>query len=323
MRAIEVAALGGTDQLELVNLPDPTPGPGEILIDIEACGLNYADVMMRRGLYVGGPPPRFIPGLEVAGTVSAVGDSVTKVVPGQKVMALVSHGGYAEKVVAPSTSVMARPEGMSAEAAAAFPVNYFTADFALHFAGNIQPGQTVLIHAAAGGVGTAAVQLAKIAGARVIATASSAAKLERVKALGADVCIDYTKEDFLAVVKDVTDGKGVELVLESVGGDVFDKSMSALRTLGRLIVFGIASADARRPDVRDMLFRNLWVIGLHLGALMANPEVAKASAERLFGLLANGKIVPQVGHVLRLDDAARAQDLLGDRGNYGKVVIKP
>ncbi len=323
MRAIEVAALGGTDQLELVNLPDPTPGPGEILIDIEACGLNYADVMMRRGLYVGGPPPRFIPGLEVAGTVSAVGDSVTKVVPGQKVMALVSHGGYAEKVVAPSTSVMARPEGMSAEAAAAFPVNYFTADFALHFAGNIQPGQTVLIHAAAGGVGTAAVQLAKIAGARVIATASSAAKLERVKALGADVCIDYTKEDFLAVVKDVTDGKGVELVLESVGGDVFDKSMSALRTLGRLIVFGIASADARRPDVRDMLFRNLWVIGLHLGALMANPEVAKTSAERLFGLLANGKIVPQVGHVLRLDDAARAQDLLGDRGNYGKVVIKP
>lgn len=323
MRAIEVAALGGTDQLELVNLPDPTPGPGEILIDIEACGLNYADVMMRRGLYVGGPPPRFIPGLEVAGTVSAVGDSVTKVVPGQKVMALVSHGGYAEKVVAPSTSVMARPEGMSAEAAAAFPVNYFTADFALHFAGNIQPGQTVLIHAAAGGVGTAAVQLAKIAGARVIATASSAAKLERVKALGADVCIDYTKEDFLAVVKDVTDGKGVELVLESVGGDVFDKSMSALRTLGRLIVFGIASADARRPDVRDMLFRNLWVIGLHLGALMAYPEVAKASAERLFGLLANGKIVPQVGHVLRLDDAARAQDLLGDRGNYGKVVIKP
>ncbi|MBK6315199.1 MAG: alcohol dehydrogenase catalytic domain-containing protein, partial [Blastocatellia bacterium] len=157
MRAIEVAALGGTDQLELVNLPDPTPGPGEILIDIEACGLNYADVMMRRGLYVGGPPPRFIPGLEVAGTVAAVGDSVTKVVPGQKVMALVSHGGYAEKVVAPSTSVMARPEGMSAEAAAAFPVNYFTADFALHFAGNIQPGQTVLIHAAAGGVGTAAV----------------------------------------------------------------------------------------------------------------------------------------------------------------------
>ncbi|MBK6425752.1 MAG: NADPH:quinone oxidoreductase family protein [Blastocatellia bacterium] len=323
MRAIEVAALGGTDQLELVNLPDPTPGPGEILIDIEACGLNYADVMMRRGLYVGGPPPRFIPGLEVAGTVAAVGDSVTKVVPGQKVMALVSHGGYAEKVVAPSTSVMARPEGMSAEAAAAFPVNYFTADFALHFAGNIQPGQTVLIHAAAGGVGTAAVQLAKIAGARVIATASTAGKLERVKALGADVCIDYTKDDFLAVVKDVTDGKGVELVLESVGGDVFDKSMSALRTLGRLIVFGIASADARRPDVRDMLFRNLWVIGLHLGALMANPDVAKASAERLFGLLATGRIVPQVGHVLKLEEAARAQDLLGDRGNYGKVVIKP
>ena len=132
-----------------------------------------------------------------------------------------------------------------------------------------------------------------------------------------------TKEDFLAVVKDVTDGKGVELVLESVGGDVFDKSMAALRPLGRLIVFGIASADARRPDVRDMLFRNLWVIGLHLGALMGNQEVSKASSERLFGLLATGRIVPQIGHVLGLEEAARAQDLLGDRGNYGKVVIKP
>lgn len=323
MRAIEVAAFGGTDQLEAVNLPSPIPGPGEVLVDIEACGLNYADVMMRRGLYVGGPAPRFIPGLEVAGTVAAVGSDVTKVVPGQRVMALVSHGGYAEQVVAPSTSVMPRPEGMSAEAAAAFPVNYFTADFALHFAGNVQPGQTVLVHAAAGGVGTAAVQLAKIAGARVIATASSAEKLERVKALGADVCIDYTKEDFLPAVKDATDGKGVELVLESVGGDVFDKSMAALRPLGRLIVFGIASADARRPDVREMLFKNLWVIGLHLGALMANPDVAKASSERLFGLLSTGRIVPQIGHVLSLDEAARAQDLLGDRGNYGKVVIKP
>ena len=323
MRAIEVAAFGGTDQLEAVNLTAPVPGPGEVLVDVEACGLNYADVMMRRGLYVGGPAPRFIPGLEGAGTVAAVGDGVTKVVPGQRVMALISHGGYAEQVVAPSTSVMPRPEGMSAEAAAAFPVNYFTADFALHFAGNVRPGQNVLIHAAAGGVGTAAVQLAKIAGARVIATASSAEKLERVKALGADVCIDYTKEDFLAAVKDATDGKGVELVLESVGGDVFDKSMAALRPLGRLIVFGIASADARRPDVRVMLFRNLWVIGLHLGALMGNQEVAKASSERLFGLLATGRIVPQIGHVLGLDEAARAQDLLGDRGNYGKVVIKP
>lgn len=323
MRAIEVAAFGGTEQLEAVDLPAPEAGPGQVLIDIEACGLNYADVMMRRGLYVGGPQPRFIPGLEVAGTVAGVGDDVTKVVVGQRVMALVSHGGYAEQVVAPSASVMPRPEGMSAEAAAAFPVNYFTADFALHFAGNVQPGHTVLIHAAAGGVGTAAVQLAKIAGARVIATASSAEKLERVKAIGADVCIDYTKEDFLQVVRDVTDGKGVELVLESVGGDVFDKSMSALRTLGRLVVFGIASADARRPDAREMLFRNLWVIGLHLGALMQVPEIAKTSAERLFGLLSTGRIVPQVGHVLGLEDAAKAHDLFGERGNYGKVVLKP
>lgn len=323
MRAIEIAAFGGTEKLELVNLPSPTPGPGDVLIDVEACGLNYADVMMRRGLYVGGPAPRFIPGLEVAGTVAAIGPGVTKVVPGQRVMALVGHGGYAEQVVAPSASVMPRPDSMSAEAAAAFPVNYFTADFALHFAGNVRAGQTVLVHAAAGGVGTAAVQLAKIAGARVIATASSAQKLERVRALGADVCIDYAKDDFLPIVREVTDGQGVDLVLESVGGDVFDRSVSALRPLGRLVVFGIASADARRPDTREMLFRNLWVIGLHLALLMATPEIAKPAAERLFGLLASGRIVPQIGHVLPLEEAARAQDLLGERGNYGKVIVRP
>jgi len=323
MRAVEVSAFGGTDKLELVDVESPVAGPGQVLIDVEACGVNYADIMMRRGLYGGGPAPRFIPGLEVAGTVARAGDGVTKVVPGQRVMALVPHGGYAEQVVASSAGVMPRPEGMSARSAAAFPVNYFTADFALHFAGNVKPGQTVLIHAAAGGVGTAVVQLAKIAGARVIATASSSEKLERVRALGADICIDYTKEDFLAVVRDATDGEGVELVLESVGGDVFDKSLAALRSLGRLVVFGIASADVRRPDSRELLFRNLWVIGLHLGMLMLQPDAVEQASERLFGLLATGRIVPQIGHVLRLEEAVRAQTLLGERSNYGKVILEP
>ena len=323
MKAIVVREFGGTERLELVDVPEPVAGPGQVVVEVAAAGVNYADVMMRRGLYVGGPPPPFVPGLEVAGRVASLGEGVDKVAIGQEVIALVPAGGYAERVVAPAAAVMPRPAGMSAVAGAAFPVNFYTADFALHFAGNLQPGQTVLVHAAAGGVGTAAVQLAKQAGARVIATASSAAKLERVRALGADVVVDYTTEDFVDVAKRETGGKGVELVLESVGGDVFEQSVKALRSLGRLVVYGVASADVRRPDPRELLFRNLWIIGLHIGVLMQTPAIAGPASTRLFGLLASGRIAPQVGHVLALEEAARAHELLEDRANYGKIVLEP
>lgn len=322
MKVVEVRAFGGPENIAVAERPDPTAGPGEVVVDVEAAGVNYADVMMRRGLYVGGPKPPFVPGLEVAGTIAAIGDGVTKFTVGQNVIAMVSSGGYAERVVAQASTVMPRPAAMSAAAGAAFPVNFYTADMALHFAGNILPGQTVLVHAAAGGVGTAAVQLAKQAGARVIATASSAEKLERVAALGADVLVDYTKEDFLEAVREATDGRGVDIVLESVGGDVFEKSVHALAPLGRLIVFGIASSDVRRPDPREMLFRNLWVIGLHIGLLMGTPWIMGPSSSRLFSLLAAGKIEPQVGHVLPLDEAVRAHELLADRANYGKIVLE-
>ena len=321
MKAIEVSAFGGVETISVVERDEPVAGPGQVVVDVEAAGVNYADVMMRRGLYVGGPKPPFVPGLEVAGTVASVGEGVTTVAVGQPVIALCSSGGYAERVAVPAAAVIPRPEGVSAEVGAAFPINFYTADFALHFAGNVQPGQTVLVHAAAGGVGTAAVQLAKAADARVIATASSAEKLERVRALGADVLVDYTEEDFLEVVMRETGGEGVDLVLESVGGEVFEKSVKALRPLGRLVVFGVASADARKPDPREMLFRNLWIIGLHIGLLMQTPEIVGPASERLFGLLARGAIIPQVGHVIPLEEAARAHELLADRANYGKIVL--
>ena len=321
MRAIQVRAFGGADALEVIDATEPVVRPGTVLVEVEAAGVNYADVMMRRGLYVGGPKPPFVPGLEVAGRAAALGDGVDKVSVGQDVIALVPSGGYAERVVVPAHAVMPRPAGMSAEAGAAFPVNFYTADFALHFAGAIEAGRTVLVHAAAGGVGTAAVQLAKQAGARVIATASSEEKLERVRALGADVTAGY--DDFLDVALRETNGAGVDLVLESVGGDVFERSLKALRPLGRLVVYGVASADVRRPDPRELLFRNLWIIGLHIGVLMQTPAIAGPASTRLFGLLASGRIAPQVGHVLPLEEAARAHELLGDRANYGKIVLKP
>jgi NADPH2:quinone reductase len=323
MRAIEVAAFGGPEVLEVVDRPEPVAGPGQVLIDVEAIGVNYADVMMRRGLYVGGPSPRFVPGLEVAGRVAAVGEGVEGLGPGQPVMATVSGGGYAERVVAHAAAVMSRPEQFGPDEGAAFPVNFFTADLSLHYAGHLREGQSVLIHAAAGGVGTAAVQLAKRAGARVFATASSREKLERVRALGADELIEYTSEDFLAIVKERTGGRGVDLVLETVGGDVFDKSIKALAPLGRLVIIGVASADVRSVPSLELLFRNLTVVGLHLGLLSQTASIIGPSIERLFGLVAAGAIKPEIGHVLPLEQGARAHELLGDRANYGKVILKP
>lgn len=323
MRVVECTGTGGVETLAVVERPEPVAGPGQVVIAVEAAGVNYADVMMRRGLYTGGPKPPFVPGLEVAGKVTGVGEGVESVAEGDDVFALVTQGGYAERVAAFAPAVFRRPPGMSAVAGAAFPVNFYTADFALHHCGAVKAGRTVLVHAAAGGVGTAAVQLAKRAGARVIATASSAEKLERVRALGADVLVNYLEDDFLEVARRETSGAGVDLVLESVGGDVFDKSVAALRGGGRLVVFGVASADVRRPDPRELLFRNLWVIGLHIGELMATPEVMGPASARLLGLLAAGEIAPQVGTVLPLEEAARAHELLSHRANYGKIVLEP
>jgi NADPH2:quinone reductase len=323
MKAIEVREFGGVENLALVEREEPVPGPGEVVVAVEAAGVNYADVMQRRGLYFGGPKPPFVPGLEVAGTIASVGEGVSNLSIGDPVTALVSSGGYAERVAASAAAVTSRSPDVSAEAGAAFPINFYTADFALHFCGNVREGSDVLVHAAAGGVGTAAVQLAKQAGARVFATASSREKLERVRGLGADVLVDYTKEDFLEVVMRETGGKGVGLVLESVGGEVFEKSVKALRPLGRLVVFGVASSDVRRPDPRDMLFRNLWIIGLHLSTLMQTPEAVGPATERLSRLLASGAVAPQIGQVLPLEEAARAHELLSDRASYGKIVLKP
>ena len=309
--------------LRVVDLPEPQAGRADVVISVEAAGVNYADVAMRRGVYVGGPTPPFVPGLEVAGRIATVGADVDGWAEGDEVFALSPSGGYAERVVIPARAVFPRPKELSADAAAAFPVNFFTADLALHYAGQLQEGQWVLIHAAGGGVGTAAVQLAKVAGARVIATASSREKLDRVSALGADVTINYVEEDFLEIARHETGGEGVHLVLESVGGEVFEKSVHALRPLGRLVVFGVATMDVRRPDPRELLFRNLSVIGLHLGLLMGIPSIVQPAAGRLFGLLAEGRISPQIGHVFPLEEAAQAQALLAGRSNYGKVILRP
>lgn len=315
MRVIQVSELGGPDRLELVDATEPVVRPGTVLVEVEAAGVNYADVMMRRGLYTGGPPPPFVPGLEVAGKAVALGDGVDKVSVGQDVIALVASGGYAERVVAPASAVMPRPAGMSAEAGAAFPVNFYTADFALHFAGAIEAGRTVLVHAAAGGVGTAAVQLAKQAGARVIATASSEEKLEVARGLGADEALLY--EGFEEQVR-------ADVVLDSVGGDVFAQSFATLNPLGVVVAAGFAGGWWEPLDPAPLVGRNVGVLGFYLGRLMRHrPELVADAVAEIVALWEAGSVRPLVGATFPLAQAGEAHRLIEERRSVGKVVLVP
>jgi NADPH2:quinone reductase len=323
MKAVEVHAIGGPETLHLIDVPTPVPGPEDILIEVESAGLNYADIMMRRGLYHGGPKPPFIPGFEAAGHIAACGEKVQHLAIGQRVVAMTGIGSYAQFVSVPASRVIPLPDNVSFDEGAAFPAQYLTAYFCLHDCGKVSAGQTVLIHAAAGGVGTAAIQLAKLAGAQVIATASSNEKLDLCKRLGADHLVNYKTTDFLDVVKEVTRGKGVEVVLESVGGEIYEKSQQALATFGRLVVFGCASGVAGRTDPIDLLFRNKSIIGFHLGRYTADREAMTRATSAMFPAWHSGKLKPVIGRTFPLNQAAGAQNWITDRRSIGKVILKP
>jgi len=314
MRAARVKSFGGVGQLELVELPDPEPEPGQVRIRVEAAGLNYADVMQREGLYPGGPKPPYIPGLEAAGVVEA-GDSVPA---GSRVVAVSAGGCHAERVCVYAMACMPIPDSMSFVEAAAFPVQYLTAYHALTTVGRAEPGETVLIHAAAGGVGTAAVQIAKLLGLRVIGTASSEEKRQRVLELGADEALTYDEFDQKLNGKDAP-----VLILEAVGGDVFRRSLAILPSLGRLVVFGAASRDVQPIDTLKLLFRSHGVFGLHLNAIFERPTLMAESLARMFGWIGAGKLKMQVGHVLPLAQIREAHELIASRRSYGKIVLTP
>lgn len=314
MRAVRVKGFGGVDQLELVELPDPRPEPGQVCIRLEACGLNYADVMQRAGLYPGGPQPPYISGLEAAGVVEA-GDSLP---PGTRVMAMSAGGCHAERICISAAACLRFPDAMSFVEAAAFPVQYLTAYHALSTCGRATEGETVLIHAAAGGVGTAAVQIAKLLGLRVIATASSAEKRERVLELGADRAYDYDEFD-----RELKGNDRPSLILEAVGGDVFRRSLAILPSLGRLVVFGAASREVQPIDTLKLLFGSYAVVGLHLNAIFERPQLMMQSLTRLFGWVEQGKLKMQVGHTLPLAQIREAHELIASRRSYGKIVLVP
>jgi NADPH2:quinone reductase len=290
---------------------------------VKAAGINFADIMQRRGHYQGGPEPPYIPGMEVAGVIDEVGDGVNREV-GEEVVSLVNGGGYAEYAIADARGLLEVPGELSFEEAAGFPVQWLTAHNCLHEWGGLEEGETVLIHAAAGGVGSAAVQLADEAGAEIIGTASTEEKLAMAEDLGLDHPVQYTEEDFVDRVNEITDGEGVDLVLDGIGGETTDRSLDALTSFGRMVSFGAAAGEPGRPNTADLLFGNKKVIGYHLGrAIEQKPMKVMGAVPELTQLLGDGTLEVQVGHTFDLAEAAEAHQFIEDRKSSGKVVLTP
>ncbi len=324
MKVVRVHKPGGPEVLRYEEAPDPKPETGEVLIRVEAAGINFADTLARKGLYPTSTPPPFIPGFEVAGTIIGVGEGVEGINAGQRVMGFAPKGGYAELAIMPAASAIPVPEAMTFEGAAAFPIVFLTAHQALKSFGRLRQGESILIHAAGGGVGTAAVQLAKFWGAAVFATAGSDEKLARVKGLGADEVLNYRTADFAEAVKRWTGGKGVDVILESVGGEVFEKSLRSLARDGRLVAIGFSSGVQSHLQLGLLVMNGLSILGLHVGMMtLKRPELIRTSVQELIELLAKGRIKSVVGHVFPLREAAEAHRILESRGSYGKLVLKP
>lgn len=323
MKAIVVERLGPPDVMELRELPVPQPGPGEVRLKVEAVGINFADVVAVAGEYLTRTRLPYTPGMEFAGTVDALGEGVTGVQVGQRVAALAGRGGLAEYAISPAAALIQVPESFTAAQAAAFPVSYFTAYHGLKTLGRGQPGEWVLVQAAAGALGTASIQLAKALGMNVIALASTEEKLQIARNLGADVTLIQDDPDRVQKVREASGGKGVPLILEVVGGKRFQESLDMAASRGRIIVIGNASREPANLRPVELMKRNLTVTGLWLTSLMGDQEATREAAEMLTRLIASGQVTPQVGPTYPLEGSARAfQDIL-DRKTTGKVIVEP
>ncbi len=303
--------------------PDPPLGDGQVRIDVKASAVNYPDVLYAAGTYQVKPTPPFVPGFEVAGVVVESREPALPV--GARVSStLDGSGGYATHAVASKANTYVIPASMSFEDAAAITIVYQTGWFALHRRTELKAGETLLVHAGAGGVGSAAIQLGKAAGARVFATAGGEAKVEVCRTLGADLAIDYTKDDFVALVKGATQQRGADVIFDPVGGDVFDKSTKCIAFEGRIIVVGFTSG--RFPEVRanHLLVKNYAVLGLHWGAynLHDPPSIAQAQRE-LYALYEAGAFRPLVSERVPMSEAPRAMEKIASRGSTGKLVLVP
>jgi NADPH2:quinone reductase len=318
MRAWRVHELGDPSKvLSLDEIDQPTPGKGQVLVKVRAAALNFPDVLMAQGLYQERPPLPYIPGVELCGEI---------VETGQRVIGSPSNGpgAYADYALMDTDNAWPVPDSMSDEKAASLYLTYQTGYVGLHRRANLQAGEWLLVHAGAGGVGTAAIQLGKAAGATVIATAGGPRKVEVCKQLGADHVIDYTAEDFVPIVKEVTGGHGADVIYDPVGGDVFDKSRKCIAFEGRLVVVGFTSGRIPEAPANHLLVKNYSVVGLHWGLYRKHdPAVFGQVHDQLTRLVEQGSIDPLVGEVLPLDQAPQALAKLADRSTVGKVVLVP
>ena len=323
MKAIRQDETGSYDVLRLVELEKPEPGPGQVLVKTAASSVNFADTLVRRGLYPVMPPLPTIPGLEASGTVEAVGEGVSRIHPGQRVV-LFGGACYAEYVAVSEHAVTILPDGVDFEAAAALPVNYLTAYHMLHTMARMPQGSTVLVRAAAGGVGTAAAQLCRLAGIRAIGATSSREKAEFARSQGYDDVILYTEEDVAERVKELTAGRGVDVVLESVAGDVFAESFDVLAPMGQIIWFGMAAGEPTidvGAKIRETAGRSLGVRFFVLYSVP--PKELAASMQELLGWVEEGKITPRIHAALPLEEAGKAHEMLESKAVMGKVLLRP
>jgi NADPH2:quinone reductase len=315
MKAIVIPRFGGPEVLELRDVPDPVPAPGQVLVRVERGGLNFADLMTAQGGYPGTPKPPLIAGREFAGVEESTG---------RRVMGYTQWAAFAEKTAARPELIWPIPDHWTSEQAAAFPVNYFTAYFAYWEAGFLtEPrGKRVLIHAVAGGVGTAAVEIGKILGVEMYGTSSSNDKLDRVKELGLQHGIHYTDQDYEDAIRERTGGEGVDAVFEMLGGEHTAKSIRCLRDFGKVVQYGTATGKSPQLDLRALYAKAASVQGLWLSYLSGKPSLMQPAWKQLSAWIADGKLHPVIGHVFPAAQASEGYDLLRGRKNFGKVVLR-
>jgi len=325
--------------LEVRESPDPELGPGQVRIRVRACGLNFAELSARQGIYQDAPKPPCVVGYEVAGDVEAVGEGVTEPAVGTRVMALTRFGGHADVVCVPAVQAAALPESMSYEQGAALPVNYITAYHMLFRVAQLRPGHRVLVHMAAGGVGIAAIQLCRTVERVEIFGTASGSKHERLREQGCDHPIDYRQDDYAEEVRRLTDGQGVDIVLDPLGGKDWKKGYGLLRPVGHLIAFGFANmhAGARRRLVHmarqaaqiplftplGLMNENRSVSGVNIGHLWKQKELLREELDALVALFGEGRIQPQIDSSFPFEQAADAHRRMESRQNVGKVLLVP
>ena len=322
MKAVLCNAFGPPESLVLTEVADPQPGAGQVLVDVHASAVNFPDVLMIEGKYQSRPPFPFSPGGEISGTVAALGAGVTRFSVGDRVFGGIGHGGFAERAVVPERALRAMPDGMSFAEASGISTTYGTSYYALKQRADLKPGETLLVLGAAGGVGLAAVELGKAMGARVIAAASSAEKLEVARAAGADELIDYSDGELKDKVKALTDGRGADVIYDPVGGDLFDQCMRCINWYGRILVIGFAAGEIPRVPINLILLKSCQLVGVFFGSWSARfQDEANANFTEILEMYARGDVRPMIRAQYSLTDYAAALRCLSERRAIGKVVV--